>query len=108
MHPRKKTQSRELQVRDIGVDLGGGQPGHVPPIIEKRPGIYHFLPCTFSPIFWFCPPNIFDKSTPVVRDQLNDKICQLLHSRIIIAVPPLWNKLPSGLYTATKILPVWA
>ena len=28
---------------NIGVDFGG-QPGHVPPIIEKRPCIYHFLP----------------------------------------------------------------
>src|SRR6218665_1641093 len=26
----------------ISVDFGG-QPGHVPPIIEKRPCIYHFL-----------------------------------------------------------------
>ena len=29
----------------IGVDLGGrGSPGTCPPIIEKRPCIYHFLP----------------------------------------------------------------
>src|SRR6218665_884704 len=27
----------------IGVDFWG-QPGHVPPIIEKRPGIYQLLP----------------------------------------------------------------
>src|SRR6218665_158992 len=38
----------------IGVDFGG-QPGHVPPIIEKHPCIYHFLP-PFPPIFWFAHP----------------------------------------------------
>ena len=32
-----------------------GQPGHVPPIIEKRPCIYHCLPPSV-PIFWFAHP----------------------------------------------------
>jgi len=40
---------------DIGVDLGG-QPGHVPPIIEKRPCIHHFLPPIAPPILWFAHP----------------------------------------------------
>src|SRR6218665_739895 len=40
----------------------GGQRGHVPPIIEKRPCIYHFLPNILV-----CPSNIFDKSTPLIR-----------------------------------------
>src|SRR6218665_582634 len=42
----------------IGVDLGGS-PGTCPPIIEKRPCIYHFLP-HFSPRpnILVCPPNI--------------------------------------------------
>src|SRR6218665_2088979 len=44
----------------IGIDLGG-QPGHVPPIIENRPCVYHFLPHNIL----ICPSNIFDKSTPV-------------------------------------------
>src|SRR6218665_2670394 len=39
----------------IGVDLGGG-PGHVPPIIEKRPCIYYFLPPFALTIFWFAHP----------------------------------------------------
>jgi len=30
------------------IGLAIGQPGHIPPIIEKRPCIYHFLP-TFDP-----------------------------------------------------------
>src|SRR6218665_1339417 len=47
----------------IGVDFGG-QPGHVPPIIEKRPCIYHFF-YHLSPNILFCSPNIFDKSMPV-------------------------------------------
>ena len=37
------------------------QPGHVPPIIEKRPCIYHFT--TFS-------PNIFEKSTPLTGSKV--------------------------------------
>ena len=45
-----------------------GQPGHVPPIIEKRRCIYHFLP-PFA-------PNIFDKSTPVCRPT-RDTACRL-------------------------------
>jgi len=40
----------------IGVDLGGGSPGKSPPIIEKRPCIYHFLPRFASQIFWFAHP----------------------------------------------------
>ena len=35
------------------------QPGHVPPIIDKSPRIYHFLPPFVSrshPIFWFAHP----------------------------------------------------
>src|SRR6218665_1667559 len=47
----------------IGADFGG-IPGTFPPIIEKRPCIYHFLP-PFSPNILVCPNNIFDKSTPV-------------------------------------------
>src|SRR6218665_3329834 len=43
-----------------------GQPGHVPPIIEKHPCIYHFLP-PFA-------PNIFDKPTPVCT---RDTACRL-------------------------------
>src|SRR6218665_2037114 len=39
------------KLTSIGVDLG--QPGHVPPIIEKRPCIYHFLPPSGPPTFWF-------------------------------------------------------
>src|SRR6218665_4074403 len=46
----------------IGVDLGV-QPGHVPPIIEKRPCIYHILPP--FPNNLVRPPNIFEKSTPL-------------------------------------------
>src|SRR6218665_2027697 len=48
----------------IGVDLGGS-PGTCSPIIEKRPCIYHFLPPFAPPNILDCPPNIFDKSTPV-------------------------------------------
>jgi len=47
-----------------GVDFGG-QLGAAPPIIEKCPCIYHFLP-PFAPNILVCPPNISDKSTPVV------------------------------------------
>src|SRR6218665_1851246 len=47
----------------IGVDLGGS-PGTCPPIIEKRPCIYHFY--HLSPSILVFPPNIFDKSTPVL------------------------------------------
>src|SRR6218665_521153 len=43
-----------------------GQPGHVPPIIEKRPCIYHFS----SPF----ATNIFDKSMPVCT---RDTACRL-------------------------------
>src|SRR6218665_421419 len=32
--------------------LGGAARARAPPIIEKRPCIYHFLP-PFPPIFWF-------------------------------------------------------
>lgn len=28
-------------LQPIGVDFGGKQPGHVPPILEKRPCIHH-------------------------------------------------------------------
>src|SRR6218665_1887834 len=42
-----------------------GQPGHVLPIIEKRPCIYHFLPSFAPPNILVCPPNIFDKSMSV-------------------------------------------
>ena len=47
----------------IGVDFGR-QPGHGPPIVEKRPcthHFYHLLPLNIL----VCPPNTFDKSTPV-------------------------------------------
>src|SRR6218665_327782 len=43
-----------------------GHPGHVPPIIENRPCIYHFLPSFCPPNILVCPPNIFDKFTPVL------------------------------------------
>src|SRR6218665_2578545 len=40
----------------IDVDFGG-QPWHIcPPITEKRPCIYRFLPPSASPIFWFAHP----------------------------------------------------
>src|SRR6218665_2684834 len=39
----------------IGVVLGA-QPGYVPPIIDKCPCIYHFLPPFAPPIFWFAHP----------------------------------------------------
>src|SRR6218665_100895 len=45
----------------IGVDLGCSPD---PPIIEKRPCIYYFLP-PLVPNISVCPHNIFDKSTPV-------------------------------------------
>jgi len=60
-----KAKSRE----HMGADLRG-QPGHVPPIIEKRPCIYHFLPPFAPPNTLVCPPNIFDKSAPVRGNQL--------------------------------------
>src|SRR6218665_1464310 len=47
----------------IGIDLVAAR--HVPPIIEKRPCIYHFLPPSAPPNILVCPPNIFGKSTPV-------------------------------------------
>ena len=47
----------------IGVD-SEGSPGTCPLIIEKRSCIYHFLP-PFPSNILVCPPNIFDKSTPV-------------------------------------------
>src|SRR6218665_441903 len=50
-------------VASIGVDFGGSL-STCPPIIEKRPCIYHFLP-PFAPNILVCPPNIFGKSTPV-------------------------------------------
>ena len=37
---------------------GGGEPGHVPKIIEKHPWFHQLLPP-------FSLPNIFDKSTPI-------------------------------------------
>src|SRR6218665_732101 len=42
-----------------------GGPGHVPPISEKRPCVYHLLP-PFPANILVCQPNIFHKSTPVV------------------------------------------
>src|SRR6218665_3755915 len=45
--------------------LMGGSPGRGPPIMEKRPCIYHFLPPFPCPNILVCPPNIFDTSTPV-------------------------------------------
>jgi len=39
----------------------------VPPIIEERPCIYRLLPPSFPTDILVCPPNIFDKSTPVVK-----------------------------------------
>ena len=48
----------------MGVDFWE-ETGHVPPIIEKLPCIYHFLPPS-APNTLVCPPNIFDKSTPVI------------------------------------------
>src|SRR6218665_2708784 len=56
-------EKKEWAAKSIGVDLGDS-PGTCPPIIEKRPCIYHFLP-PFSSNILVCPPNIFDKSTPV-------------------------------------------
>ena len=41
----------------IGVDFGG-QPGHVPPIIEKRPCIHHFLPPS-APQYFGLPTQYF-------------------------------------------------
>src|SRR6218665_1689347 len=46
--------------------LLAGSPGTCPPIIEKCPCIYHFLPY-FSPNILVCSPNVFDKSTPVLH-----------------------------------------
>ena len=54
----------KLCIATIGVNLGG-QPGHMPPIIEKRRCIYHFF-TTLPPNILVCPPNIFDKSAPVI------------------------------------------
>ena len=47
----------------IGVNFGAARARA--PIIEKRPCIYHFLP-PFPPNILVRPPNIFDKSTPVI------------------------------------------
>jgi len=46
-----------LWVKNIGVDFLGGSQGMWPPIIEKRPCVYHFLP-TFPPNILVCPPKI--------------------------------------------------
>jgi len=53
----------------LGVDFRVGSPGMCPPIIEKRPCICHFLPPCAPPNILVCPPNIFDKSTPSLKDQ---------------------------------------
>src|SRR6218665_1009808 len=42
-----------------------GQPGHVPPNNWESP-MHLLLFTTFPPNILVCPPNIFDKSTPVV------------------------------------------
>src|SRR6218665_2426476 len=47
--------AQRKQFRFIGLDLGGLQPGHGPPIIENLPCIYHFF-TTLPPIFWFAHP----------------------------------------------------
>jgi len=47
-----------------GVDVGG-QPGHLPSIIEKRPCIYHFCHL-FLPNILVCPLNFFDKYMPLL------------------------------------------
>ena len=44
--------------------LRGSARAHAP-MIEKLPCIYHFLPPFDPPNILVCPPNIFDKSTPV-------------------------------------------
>ena len=45
-----------IQIQKLSYALTWGQPGHVPPITEKRPCIYHFLP-PFAPLkFCFAHP----------------------------------------------------
>jgi len=48
----------------IYIDFGGAARACAPPIIEKRPCIYHSL-YHLSPNILVFPPNTFDKSTPV-------------------------------------------
>ena len=53
----------------MGVDFGK-QPGYVPPIIEKRPCIYHFLP-PFPPAFWLAHPTPFMTSLRLYANELH-------------------------------------
>ena len=46
-----------------------GQPGHVPPIIENLPCIYHFLP-TFAPQYFGLPTQYFCQVYASDRDIL--------------------------------------
>jgi|SRR6218665_1099568 len=50
----------------IGVDFGGS-PGTCLQIIEKQSCIFHFSSPFASPNILVCPPNSFDKTTPVKR-----------------------------------------
>src|SRR6218665_3797461 len=63
----------------IGVDFGGSL-GTCPPIIENCPCIYHFLP-PFHPSILVCPPNIFDKSTPLALAHIGQKQLLYLHRK---------------------------
>src|SRR6218665_3086471 len=57
----------------IGAELAGA----APPIIEKRLSIYHFYHL-LPPNILICPPNIFDKSTPLMRHNLRRQLIVLL------------------------------
>src|SRR6218665_1946183 len=61
----------------ICVDIGG-QPGHVPPIIEKRPCIYHYLPPSRNPPpnILVCPPNIQCTQVLIYRPTCIFCVCQ--------------------------------
>src|SRR6218665_2318508 len=56
---RRRISIRRLRRAGICVDLGGSrEPWHVPPIIENRPCIYHFLP-PFAPQYFGLPTQYF-------------------------------------------------
>ena len=63
----------------LGVDFGRGQPGHVPPIIEKRQCFHQVLPSFSPPRFWLTSLRQWQKRWLVALVYIGC-LCYFVHS----------------------------
>src|SRR6218665_307956 len=71
------------QLNSLPADIGRRrlkvQPEHMPPIIENRPCIYHFLPLPPN-IFWFAHPIFLTRLVVYASTSRGEKLVGLIKS----------------------------